>query len=166
MADVPQARVVHQTPHRVRVKIPEKRHDETYFRQATQQLSHKMPHAQVEANPTTASILVQSPQAGALLAALGGEGDPFQITEWPDEKTPQFEKIRDNVEGFNAWLRQRTGGRNDARLYIFIALLFSAAYQFARGEIMAPAATLLWYAGEALRFWAPPEKPDAKPREA
>ena len=37
---------------------------------------------------------------------------------------------------------------------IFAALIASAIYQGARGQMLAPATTLLWYAGEALRFWS------------
>ncbi len=88
--------------------------------------------------------------------ALGGEGDPFAIGEAQETATPEFEQIRLQIQEFNEWFRRWTGGRSDPRLYIFMTLVLGAMIQLARGEVMAPAATLLWYAGEALRVWGLP----------
>ncbi len=156
MAEAPRAFIVSETPARVRVKIPARRHDAMYFTKASSRLSEKRPHAHVETNPATGSILIRAEDVRACLEALGAEGF-FVVAERPDEGR-HFEQLRERVQDFNEWFLRLTGGKGDVRLFIFTTLVIGAAYQAARGEIFAPAATLLWYAGEALRVWKTPEK--------
>jgi hypothetical protein len=155
MAEAPHAHVVHHTHDRVRVRIPEKRHDESFFSDTAHRLARKMPEAHIETNPATASVLVTGPNdPWSLLKTLGGDS-PFQLGGEDDSQTPRFEQVRDKIKGFNDWFLRQSGGSRDARWYVFLVLIISAIYQLARGEIFAPAATLFWYAGEALRVWTP-----------
>lgn len=48
-----------------------------------------------------------------------------------------------------------TGGRGDLRGLIFSLLLLLALAQAARGQVLAPAASLLWYAFDLVRFARP-----------
>jgi hypothetical protein len=167
MAEIPEGHIVHKTKDRVRVKIPARRHDGPFFTNSIQELSRKMPEAKMEANPATATILIRCADVTALLGALGGAAAPFWISSQGEDSAPTFEHLRQEMKGLNEKFRHWTGSASDARIYIFLALLLSALYQAARGEIFAPAATLLWYAGEALRFWAPQTKiPGQASREA
>jgi hypothetical protein len=151
--ETPEAQVVHLTRRRVRIRIPSKRHDRSFFAKAVKELSQRAPAAQMEANPATASILIRcEDDVLSLLGALGGDA-PVSITSLTGASAPNIDHIRERVKEFNDKVRRWTGGSSDARTLIFLALLLSAIYQLARGQIFAPAATLLWYAGEALRFW-------------
>jgi hypothetical protein len=159
MPDAIEVNVVHLTHRRLRIKIPAKRHDEQFFATARQHLSERPGVQSVEVNPTTASILIHTSDARALLQALGRDGR-FTIAEQhadAQESNP-LEQVRHQLAEWDKQLQEWTGVRHGARAYIFIALVLAAAFQFARGEIFAPASVLLWYAGEALRLWIPSDK--------
>lgn len=158
MADVPEGHVVHLTPCRLRVKVPSKRHDHSFFGAARQRLAGQATVERVEVNPATGSILIHSADSAALLRALENDG-PFVVVERPfAEQAPSLASVRRQFADWDEQIRHWTGMRNDVRIYIFFALVLSAAYQLARGNIFAPAATLVWYASEALRVWSPREK--------
>ncbi|MBO0733523.1 MAG: hypothetical protein J2P49_04245 [Methylocapsa sp.] len=152
----PKGHMVHMTPHRLRIRVPAKRHDKRYFLAARQHLAEQPGVRGVEVNPATASILIHSQDSMAFLDALGS-GGPFAVIDQPSApaQASTLEQARQQLGEWNAQLQRWTGSRHDARAYIFIALVLSAAYQLIRGDIFAPAATLLWYSGEALRLWVP-----------
>jgi hypothetical protein len=160
MPDLPEGRVVHLTPHRVRVRVLAKRHDGHFFSAMRQRLEQRPAVRSVEVNPATASILIHSSDSQALLRALEQEGVPI-VEEFRESQRSSLEEVRAQLIEWNKSLQQWTGSRNDARAYIFIALVLSAIYQISRGDIFAPAATLLWYAGEALRLWVPGAKDES-----
>lgn len=151
MADPPQAYVVHETPSRLRLRIPARRRDKAYFVAALRLLCEKMPTARIDANPLTASILISGANAPQLLEALDGAG-PFRLSREPESQVGQLGR---ELQGLNRRLLNLSAGRVDARAYIVLALLVSAMVQIARGRVFAPAVTLLWYAGEAIRAWTP-----------
>src|SRR5260370_37203359 len=68
MADLPAGRVCHLTTGRLRVKIPEKRRDEAFFKLLAQRLASWESIEGVEVNPLTASVLVHFSDLGALFA--------------------------------------------------------------------------------------------------
>ncbi len=158
MAEAPHAFIVSETPARLRLKIPTRRHDAGFFKHASHKLTEQRPAARVEVNPTTGSILIHAEDVRACLEALDRDG-VLVLTEQPDS-SPRFEQLRERMLDFNEWFMRITGGKGDARVYIFTLLIISAAYQAMRGEVFAPAATLLWYAGEALRVWKSPDNAD------
>jgi hypothetical protein len=153
MADLPQAYVVHETPTRLRLKIPARRHDKAYFGEASRILAEKLPAARIDANPVTASILISGPDSSRLVIENGG---PFRISLEPES---QVGALGQQLQALNQRLLTMSAGRVDARAYIILALLLSAMFQIARGRVFAPAVTLLWYAGEAIRAWTPEETP-------
>ena len=159
MPDAPEGLIVHLTPRRVRLRIPAKRHDRQFFSTARQHLSQRSGVQAVEVNPATASILIHSSDSAAVLEALGREG-LLTLVEQPTvtAQASPLEQVRQQLSEWDRQLQEWTGIRHDTRAYIFGALVLSAAYQFARGDIFAPATTLLWYAGEALRLWVPADK--------
>ncbi len=153
MADVPQAYVVHETPSRLRLKVPARRHDKAFFGAASRLLSAKIPAARIDANPVTASILICGPDSARLVRELDGSG-PFCISAEPES---QIGELGQELKALNQRLLNISAGRIDARAYIVLALIVSAMFQIARGRVFAPAVTLLWYAGEAIRAWTPNE---------
>ncbi len=153
MADLPQAYVVHETPSRLRLKVPARRHDKAYFGAALRILSERMPAARIDANPVTASILICGPDSARLVRDLDESG-PFRISTEPES---QIGELGRELQTLNRRLLNLSAGRIDARAYIVLALIVSAMFQIARGRVFAPAVTLLWYAGEAIRAWTPNE---------
>ncbi|HEY0525838.1 MAG TPA: hypothetical protein VGD08_20775 [Stellaceae bacterium] len=165
----PRARICHVSPGRVRVRIPERRYDTEYFT-AVKELVSAWPGVEsVEVNPVTAGMLIRfALDAGDLLpgdiplSAL--ENDLFTL-DFSDlaeraagasdgqEAVPLHAKVRDGLKHLDARLRALTGGADDLRSLVFLSLLAGGCYQLFRGNVAAPAVTLLWYAADALSLW-------------
>ncbi len=160
MAEKPEAHIVHETSSRLRLRVPDKRHDKAFFAEAARLLKD-VANVEVEANPVTGSILVVAADASKRVARLGPQA-PFEIVERRDEAGFDLLQLRQKIQGVNERFSRIAGGGVDARSVIVLALFASSVLQIARGRTLAPAVTLLWYAGEALRLWAP--GPEQKPR--
>jgi hypothetical protein len=159
MADAPEGRVVHLTRKRLRIKVAAKRHDSSFFRTAQELLTGRAAVETVEVNPATGSILIHSSDSAAVMNELKTAGVFVVIEPPPEQPTPSLEQFRQQFVDWNKQLQYWTGTKGDARVYLFLALVLSAIYQLARGNVFAPAATLMWYASEALRVWTPKNFP-------
>jgi hypothetical protein len=159
MAEAPEGRLVHVTPKRLRLKVSSKRHDGAFFRNAQEQLSRRAAVKGVEVNPLTGSILIHSSDSKALIRELKSDGQFVIVEHLPDQQAPSLEQFRQQLADWNKQIQYWTGTKADARVYVFLILVLSAFYQLARGQVFAPAATLIWYASEALRTWVPRDKP-------
>jgi Heavy metal associated domain 2 len=156
--NVPEGHIVHSTPHRLRVRIPAKRHDRHFFSSTREYFSRQPTVEAVKVNPLTASVLIHASDARSLVESLGRDG-PFILVELSETaERNALEQVREQLSQWDAQLQRWTGSRHDARVYVFFVLVLSAAYQLVKGEIFAPAATLLWYSAEALRLWVPSDK--------
>ena len=159
MADLPVGRVCHLTTGRLRVKIPEKRRDEAFFKTLEQRLVSWDSIERVGVNPLTASVLVHFSDLGALFAENAMRNDLFTVdldafeaehakprqalTEWAKQRWADADKS----------LRRWSDGRADIRSAALLALVAGSIFQLFRGQIAPPAATLLWDAGEVLQIW-------------
>jgi hypothetical protein len=163
MADAPEGRVVHLTRKRVRIKVAARRHDSSFFRTAREQLAGRAAVESVEVNPATGSILIHCPDSRALIDELQHSGMLVLVEPTPErEAPPSLEQFRQQFTDWNKQIQYWTGTKADARVYLFFALVLGAVYQFARGNVFAPAATLIWYASEALRVWTPRNHPQSQ----
>lgn len=162
MANLPEARVVHLSRGRLRVKVPEKRRDEAFFKTVEEHLRSWQSIERVEVNPLTASLLVHFADLGGLFAENAMRNDLFAIDF--DELRAEHEGARPSVM---VWARQRwadadkllrrwTDGNADLRSTAFLVAVVGAIVQAYRGQIAPPAATLLWDAGEMLQIWRTP----------
>jgi hypothetical protein len=159
MADLPEARVCHLTTGRLRLRVPEKRRDNAFFRTVEQRLAGWDNVDRVEVNPLTASVLVTFSDPAALFAENALRNDLFTIAyDAPDGSAGQArqaltERVTELWREADRALRRWTGGGADIRSAAFLLMLAGAAYQLLRGRIAPPAATLLWDAGDMLRIW-------------
>lgn len=160
MAERPDAYVVHKTPCRLRLRIPDRRNDENFFANALKWLK-RFPGVEAEANAFTSSILLQGEGVAQALSKLG-EDAPFSVKDSPQGSGEEIEQLRKQLRTFNEQFARLTGG-GDARAFIISLLIISGIVQLARGNIGPPALTLLWYAGEALRFWPSDAQKSASP---
>ncbi|KAF2991104.1 hypothetical protein OGR47_02970 [Methylocystis sp. MJC1] len=149
MAERPDAYVVHKTPSRIRLKIPERRGDRSFFAHASKWLE-RIPGVEAKANASTSSILLQGERVAEALSAIGADA-PFEIKGSAPAAGLDLEKMRERLEAISASFTRLTG--EDARASVVLALLVFGIAQLARGNIGPPGLTLLWYAGEALRDW-------------
>jgi hypothetical protein len=153
-AGLPEARIAHATPNRVRLKVPAKRHDEAFFRAIAQRLAGWQNVDRVEVNPVTASVLVHFSDPTALMReAINGNNDLFRIV-YPEQQEhgppPLLARLQETAATADGSLRHWTGGALDLRTAIFAALFIGGLQQLVQGNVAAPAATLLWYAATVL----------------
>lgn len=174
MADLPEAHVVHLSQGRLRIRIPEKRRDEAFFKTVEERLRSWQSVERVETNPLTAGVLVHFSDLGGLFAENAMRNDLFAVNI--DELRAEHERPRQTI---TAWARQRwaesdrllrrwTDDKADLRSAAFLVAVAGAIIQAYRGQIAPPAATLLWDAGEMLRIWrtALDEASDSAPEKA
>jgi hypothetical protein len=153
-AGLPEARIAHATPNRVRLKVPARRYDEAFFRTVAERLKGWRNVERVEVNPLTASILVHFSDPAALMIEAMTGNDLFQIL-LPQEGgdmsgRPLLAHLQETVAAADGSLRHWTGGTLDLRTALFTALFVGGLQQLVQGNVAAPAATLLWYAATVL----------------
>jgi Heavy metal associated domain 2 len=156
MPDLPSARIVHFTPRRLRLKVPEKRRDTGFFDFVRNRLAGWDSVERVETNPLTASILVHFSAPEPLFLEAFGKNDFLDLDldaiARPPEPVVTSAAIRSFAAGDSA-LRSWTANAIDARSAAFLLLFVGGVYQLFRGRLSTPAPTLLWYAGSLLGLW-------------
>jgi len=156
----PSAYVKHQLPGRVRLKIPQKKGDEDYFDRIAKLFANFPGITQLQLNPAAASVLIchdgTEAQFGNIAEFAQAKG-LFSIAEQPEEETfsiPHLPIATLTSTGLNRLdesLMDFSQGRLDNRSLFVLTLTGLAIHQLTRGNIMAPASSLLWYAIELLR---------------
>lgn len=147
---LPQAQVSHQSPWRLRLRIPSQRGQMEYFNKVAQQLMQCPGVERVEANPLTASILVLPGIGTAELAKYAKTKRLFQFAAQDSLSPPVTEMLAANFRGLNQELRRLSGGVVDIGTLAFAALVTGAIIQWQKGHILGPASTLFWYAAGLL----------------
>jgi hypothetical protein len=145
---LPQAYLCHQVDGRTRLRVEAKRGDAGYFAQLSRELLGLPGVAAVQANPRTASLLLQYRGTPAALAGAAQERRLFQLVG--SESTSIRARVRQSLQGMDRDLARISAGGwtfNDA---VFLALLGFAIREAWLGRIAAPAATLMWYAFSTL----------------
>jgi hypothetical protein len=164
MADLPGGRLSHLSvghlkAGRLRIRIPDKRRDDAFFVTVAERLSGWPSVERVEVNPLTASVLIMFSDADALFEEIERNGlfvldtDPASLAAQEHEPTALTERARRLWAGADTALRRVSGGSADIRNTAFLVLLASALYQLWRGQVVPPALTSLWYAGDMLSLW-------------
>jgi hypothetical protein len=144
---MPEARAVHTTIRRLRVKIPSKKGDGPYFSQIEDRLADCPGIDSVEVNPLTGSTLILHHTNAATIADYATRNDLFRFRPWKGPRKTLFETVEDILEDVNRRLKRVTGGEFDIPSLFFAVLLISGGYQIARGNLGAPAwYTAFWYA--------------------
>jgi len=158
--DHPCAYVKHRLPGRVRLKIPQKKGDIGYFDRIAQ-LFGKFPGVtRLQLNPVAASVLIchdgTEAQFGKISEFAQAKG-LFRIAEPPPEEVfsmphqPIATLTSAGLNRFDESLMELSQGLIDSRSLFMLTLTGLAFHQIVRGNIMTPAASLLWGAIELLR---------------
>jgi len=158
MPSLPAARISHFTPRRLRIKVPEKRRDRTFFDTVADRLATWESIEGVETNPLTASVLIHFSDLEKLLLEAALKNDLIDIdfdAAFGDATEPAV--TRAAVQSFqtadNA-LRRWTQNQIDMRGLLFVLLFAGGVFQLLRRRLDAPAPTLLWYAGDLIGLWS------------
>jgi hypothetical protein len=152
----PIAYQVHRTRERLRLRIPERRYDERYFATLGRRLSDLSGVREVSVNAQTAGVLLRidpepssDPMTDIQTAGL------LRVVAQPATLSPALTGMRRAVDRVDQTLEGFTGGLGDLRTLAFALLMILALGQAARGQLLAPAASLLWYAFDLVRFARP-----------
>lgn len=145
------AHLVHRAPGRYRLRVPQGRGDLDFFETIADSLSVLEGVLSVQANPKTASVLIlhEGLDIDVLTHSLGD-----RITLDPDAPYVAPSRLNASVKGLNeldAWIARISRGGSRVDSVLFLLLVVSGLVQLARGQVLAPASSLLWYAFELLR---------------
>jgi hypothetical protein len=154
------AYLVHATRQRTRLRIPDERGNEKYFERAARLLSEEDGVTGAQGNPLTASLLLRhgGPLSAETLGRWGAAHGLFDRVErfWPRTR-PLARASQARVRTLDERLRTLSSERLDLRTAAGVVLAMAAIVQAGRGQILAPATSLLWYAIEALGVMPPGE---------
>jgi hypothetical protein len=143
----------HTIPGRIRVKIPARRGDRHYFANIAKKLGESESIRQVKVNHATASVLIEFAGELTEIVEYAAEGDLFDLSAallHEAAMPPIAERIAEEVTRAGRGLERLSGGGIDLESAALVALLGMSTIQLIRGNIPAPAASLLWYAGSLL----------------
>lgn len=134
---LPEARVVHALPGRLRVRIQSRRGQPGYFAAVSEWLE-SCPHVRHhEIQPVTGGILLHNNAAfdADEFAASARDAGMFDLSPLPPRQ------VADVADPLADLLHSRHVGH--AVLGLLLAM---SVVQISRGQIMAPATSMLWYA--------------------
>lgn len=146
------AEVAHVLPGRLRVRVPSRQRDATWFAEAVHVLETMPGTGPVTGNPVSASLLIlhREPTERVLaFARAQGLFDADVATAhaigFPPTRAFSHE-VKDRLEQADLALRFASGGRSDLRSAAFATLVVGAAVQAVRGQLLPAAGTLVAYA--------------------
>jgi Heavy metal associated domain 2 len=138
---IPEAHVSHGMSRRLRIKIPSKKGDVSYFSTLQERLSGCPGVGEIRVNPQTGSALISYECERKTLAEFAREKDLFLLRRPTPRRKTLFGNVADTFQGYNQDLKKLTGGEVDIPSLIFLSLVISGIWQIARGNLAMPA----WY---------------------
>lgn len=146
--DLPRASVCSRSTGRLRIRVPVRRNDPEFFRNAMEQLAKLQPFRRLEANELTGSLLLEADRLDpAAVAEHARAHRLFDLSERGGEPAPLMSRLVPPVKAADRTLLSLTGGALDLASGIFLALVLTGAYQILRGQFRTPPwYTAFWYA--------------------
>jgi hypothetical protein len=126
---------------RLRVKIPSKRGDVSYFSTLQERLSACPGIEEIRVNSQTGSALISYACETKTIAEFARKNDLFLLRRSVAPRKALFGNVADTFQGYNQDLKKLTGGEVDIPSLIFLSLVISGIWQIARGNLAMPA----WY---------------------
>jgi hypothetical protein len=139
---IPHAHVSHGMPCRLRIKVPSKKGDLSYFAEVQEQLSACPGVQDVTVSPYTGGAVILYDCDERTVAEYAREkglftlGHPARL-----KKKTLFDHVADTFGTYNKSLKKLTDGQVDVPSLVFLSLVISGIYQIARGNLSSPA----WY---------------------
>jgi hypothetical protein len=144
---LPEAFVTHQTPNRLRIKIPAKKGDATFFKGLKELLSGYPGIDQVQVNPVTGSVLLLHRLDAATLTQLATRFGLVQPQSPPHRKATLHQRVIASFRHWDEQVKATTRGELDIPSLVFLGLIGTGMYQLSFGNFIAPAwYTAFWYA--------------------
>ena len=135
----------------MRLRIPSRRNDTAFFTRVVAGLRRCPAVAELRVNPATGSVLIMDTR-GVALEVVREHARSHGLFALPDGtgRANVTDAVLQGAQRLDGRLRGASGGELDLRGVAFLTLLGTALYQLARGQLLAPAATLGWYAAALL----------------
>jgi hypothetical protein len=148
MEVLPEARLCHASPGRLRIRIRQKRGDGAFFQRVKEALAAHFGSAAVAVNPVTASLLVEGASVSpAEVAAFAREAGLCALDLTPGPRREGVQNIISPLRTADARLRQISNGTLDVPSGVFVALVVYGVVEILRGNFQAPPwYTAFWYA--------------------
>jgi hypothetical protein len=153
---IPRGEVCHRIGGRVRVRIAERRRDSAYFEQMSEALEGSDGVTRCQANPMTATVLIEHAAPLEQVLAFAQAQGLFRVD--PQQLGPLPGRVRatQGLERIDAELQQWTKGEADLRTLALAGLIGLGVVQLIRGNVLAPAVSLFWYALTTMHFLQQP----------
>ncbi|MEM5435971.1 hypothetical protein [Paraburkholderia diazotrophica] len=147
---IPEAHISHMLAGRVRLKIPARRHDAAFFAEVVRRLAQCDGVIEARASPLTAGLLIMHATELNSIAAWASQQRLFSLHAGAAESLPgqRSRAIQRSARPVASVSGEQAVRR--ARL-LSTSLAGLGALQTVRGQILAPAVTLFWYAYDARR---------------
>ena len=146
--DLSKAYISHFSPNRLRIKIPDKKGDETYFKHVKKAFAEKIGQKNLETNPLTGSILfVHSKIVVEDISEVGKSNRLFQL-EWEKGKKNSLSKpVAQSLGKMNEKITAYSGETFDLWELLFMGMLGFGVFEIVRGNFRSPPwYTFFWYA--------------------
>jgi hypothetical protein len=148
---LPEAFVTHQTPNRLRIRIPAKKGDVTFFSSLKELLSGYPGVDRVQVNPVTGSVLLVHGIDAATLKQLATRFGLVQLQAPTPRKATLNQRVITSFRHWDEQVRVATGGEWDIPSLAFLSLIGAGVYQLSVGNFIAPAwYTAFWYASSII----------------
>jgi hypothetical protein len=147
--------IVHQTAGRLRLRLPQRRKDVIYLEALAAAAAELPGILAAQANPVTGSLLLlyEEDEADTFADAFDRLVDTHGIVL--QFGTPPLPPVRPALQrglaGIDSYLGQLSQQSTDLRSVGVLFFLVLSLVQLGRGQVLAPATSLLWYALDLLR---------------
>jgi len=144
------AYITHAVPGRLRLRVPAYRNDVLALKRLARRLGEHEAVSTAEVNRRTGSVLILHSTSPDEIGAFAAEGGLFKLATAAEAAPSIADEIIDEMRKANRQVARLSSGEFDLESIVFISLLAGSAVQILRGQILAPAVTLAWYASTLL----------------
>ncbi len=144
---LPDAYTVHQTPGRLRIKIPARKDDAAFYVSIKDKLLKLQGINEIKINAATGSVLILHNSDIRKIAEYANSNNLFEVVGSQYSPHVTYHTVANTFKEFNTLMKGITGMTLDIPGMVFLGLLGTGIYQIGRGNFAAPAwYTAFWYA--------------------
>jgi hypothetical protein len=144
---LPVAHISHHARGRLRIRIPSKKGDTSYFKALKEHFSGLEGIRALEVNPTTGSLLIAHTLDRQAIEQYATEKTLFSLTGAHSSRAGLHPKVSETFHGLNNQMKAFTSGEINIGGMAFLALMGAGIYQIGKGNFTAiPWYTAFWYA--------------------
>jgi hypothetical protein len=143
---IPVAHCVHRTATRIRIRIPSRKGDKTFFTSLQEQLGQFEQVTGSKVNHLTGSVLIFYTGNFTAIAEFAESRNIFSLMKTRRKPTIMGATVA-TYKNLDNKLKKLSGGELDLPIAAFLALLGSGVYNIARGRFVVPHwYNAFWYA--------------------